>query len=58
MKAEGAVRYRYYTLVTAIFVTCLITSNIIAVKIVDVFGVIVPAATSRSASRTIRSPVR
>ncbi len=36
--------YRYYSLVTAIFVTCLITSNIIAVKIIDVFGIILPAA--------------
>jgi hypothetical protein len=30
--------------VTAVFVTCLITSNIIAVKIVDVAGLVVPAA--------------
>lgn len=29
---------------TALFVTCLITSNIIAVKIIDVLGVVVPAA--------------
>ncbi len=29
---------------TAVFVTCLITSNIIAVKIIDVLGVVVPAA--------------
>ena len=27
---------RYFTLVTAVFVTCLVTSNIIAVKIIDV----------------------
>jgi len=36
--------YRYFTLVTALFVACLITSNIIAVKIIDVAGVVVPAA--------------
>ena len=36
--------YRYLNLVTAVFVTCLVTSNIIAVKIIDVLGVVVPAA--------------
>lgn len=36
--------YRYLNLVTAVFVTCLVTSNIIAVKIVGVVGVVVPAA--------------
>ncbi len=36
--------YRYLNLVTAVFVTCLITSNIIAVKIIDVAGIVVPAA--------------
>lgn len=36
--------YRYLNLVTAVFVTCLVTSNIIAVKIIDVAGVVVPAA--------------
>ncbi len=36
--------YRYLNVVTAIFVTCLVTANIIAVKIVDVFGIVVPAA--------------
>ena len=41
MEKQG---YRYLNLVTAVFVTCLVTSNIIAVKIVDVFGVVVPAA--------------
>ncbi len=41
MEKEG---YRYLNLVTALFVTCLITSNIIAVKIIDVAGVVVPAA--------------
>ncbi|HEX8991017.1 MAG TPA: queuosine precursor transporter [Anaerolineales bacterium] len=37
-------QYRYLNLVTAIFVTCLITANIMAVKIVDVGGIVLPAA--------------
>ena len=41
METQG---YRYLNLVTGVFVTCLITSNIIAVKIVAVAGVVVPAA--------------
>ncbi len=41
MERQG---YRYLNLVTAAFVACLITSNIIAVKIIDVAGVVVPAA--------------
>jgi hypothetical protein len=44
---NGAVQnqgFRYFTAVTAVFVTCLVTANIIAVKIVDVFGIVVPAA--------------
>jgi queuosine precursor transporter len=36
--------YRYFTLVTAIFVTTLITSNIMAVKLVQIGGMILPAA--------------
>jgi queuosine precursor transporter len=32
-----------FVVVTAIFITCLITSNIIAVKLVSVFGLIMPA---------------
>jgi uncharacterized integral membrane protein (TIGR00697 family) len=36
--------YRYLAPITAIFVTCLITANIMAVKIIDVGGIIVPAA--------------
>ncbi len=36
--------YRYFNLVTAVFVTCLITANIMAVKIVDLFGITLPAA--------------
>jgi queuosine precursor transporter len=36
--------FRYYPLVTAIFVSTLIVSNVIAVKIVRLFGLYVPAA--------------
>ena len=36
--------YRYLNWVTAIFVACLITSNIIAVKLIDIGGLILPAA--------------
>lgn len=35
---------RWFVLVTAVFVTCLMTANIIAVKLVGVFGLVVPAA--------------
>jgi uncharacterized integral membrane protein (TIGR00697 family) len=34
----------WFVLITAVFVTCLITANIIAVKLVDIAGFIVPAA--------------
>lgn len=33
----------WFLLVTSIFITCLITSNIIAVKLVNIFGLILPA---------------
>jgi len=36
--------YRWYPLVTAVFVTSLIVSNIIAVKLVQIGGLILPAA--------------
>ncbi|HEY5572935.1 MAG TPA: queuosine precursor transporter [Anaerolineales bacterium] len=36
--------YRWFHVVTAVFVTALIISNIIAVKIVNIFGLILPAA--------------
>ncbi len=36
--------YRYLNWVVAIFVTCLITANIIAVKLIDIGGLILPAA--------------
>jgi len=33
----------WFLLVTSIFITCLITSNIMAVKLVNIFGLILPA---------------
>ena len=33
----------WFVVVTAVFVTCLITANIIAVKLISLFGLIVPA---------------
>lgn len=36
--------YRWFPLITAVFVTTLIVSNIIAVKVVEVAGLVVPAA--------------
>jgi queuosine precursor transporter len=42
--AEQPRQYRWLSLVTAVFVTVLIISNIIAVKLVQVFGLILPAA--------------
>lgn len=37
-------RYRFLPLVTGVFVTCLVVSNIIAVKLVTVAGLVLPAA--------------
>ncbi len=34
----------WFVVIVAIFVTCLLTANIIAVKLVSVFGLILPAA--------------
>lgn len=34
----------YFVFIAALFVTCLITANIIAVKLIEVFGLILPAA--------------
>ncbi|MEK6222713.1 MAG: queuosine precursor transporter, partial [Chloroflexota bacterium] len=36
--------YRYFSIVMAVFVTTLIISNIIAVKLVSLFGLFLPAA--------------
>ncbi len=35
---------QWFLVVTVIFVTCLITANIIAVKLIDIFGLVLPAA--------------
>jgi uncharacterized integral membrane protein (TIGR00697 family) len=35
---------QWFLVVTSLFITCLITANIIAVKLIDVFGLILPAA--------------
>ena len=41
----SSTRYsQWFILVTAIFITCLITANITAVKLVGVFGLVLPAA--------------
>jgi len=34
----------WFLLVASIFITCLITSNIVAVKLVNIFGLVLPAA--------------
>ena len=41
---EGTKYSHWFLIVVAVFVTCLITANIIAVKLVDLFGLILPAA--------------
>jgi uncharacterized integral membrane protein (TIGR00697 family) len=41
---EGTRYSHWFLIVVAVFVTCLITANIIAVKLVDLFGLILPAA--------------
>jgi uncharacterized integral membrane protein (TIGR00697 family) len=41
---EGTKYSHWFVIVVAVFVTCLITANIIAVKLVDLFGLILPAA--------------
>ncbi len=43
-KALDSAYSSWFVLVAAVFTTCLITSNIIAVKLVHVFGLIMPAA--------------
>lgn len=43
--ATISVRYsKWFLLISAIFITCLITANIIAVKLIDILGLILPAA--------------
>jgi hypothetical protein len=41
---EGTRYSHWFLIVVAVFVTCLITANIIAVKLVDLFGLVLPAA--------------
>jgi queuosine precursor transporter len=46
-KQNSPVHGRYshwFLLVASIFITCLITSNIIAVKLINIFGLLLPAA--------------
>jgi uncharacterized integral membrane protein (TIGR00697 family) len=46
-KENSLVHGRYshwFLLVASIFITCLITSNIIAVKLINIFGLLLPAA--------------
>jgi uncharacterized integral membrane protein (TIGR00697 family) len=44
-RPSGETRYSpWFLLVVALFVTCLIAANIIAVKLVDLFGLVLPAA--------------
>jgi len=42
--AAGRRSYRYFTFITAVFATLLVISNIIAVKLVSIAGLILPAA--------------
>ena len=42
-KAQGGYS-PWFVLIVAIFTTCLITSNIIAVKLIRIFGLVLPAA--------------
>lgn len=47
MKPDQATQkpaYRWYSFITAVFVVTLVTSNIIAVKVVHIFGLFLPAA--------------
>ena len=51
--APPSTRYsHYFVLVVAVFITCLITANITAVKLVEVGGLVVPAAISSFRSAT------
>lgn len=42
--SSSPVYSQWFVLVTAIFITCLITANITAVKLASVFGLVLPAA--------------
>jgi len=43
MKQENSGYSIWFVLIVGVFITCLITANIAAVKLVDIFGFIVPA---------------
>ena len=44
-ETQAEVRYsHWFTVLAALFVTCLITANVIAVKPIGVFGLVLPAA--------------
>lgn len=44
-KERVNIRYSvWFVLIVAVFITCLITANIIAVKLIGVFGLVLPAA--------------
>jgi queuosine precursor transporter len=43
-REENGRRYSgFFVIIVAVFITCLITANVIAVKLVDVFGMVMPA---------------
>ncbi|MCC7352825.1 MAG: queuosine precursor transporter [Anaerolineae bacterium] len=43
--SKSTLRYSpWFVLITAVFITCLVTANITAVKLVNVFGLVLPAA--------------
>ena len=41
---EGARHSNWFVIIVAVFITCLIAANITAVKLVDLYGLILPAA--------------
>lgn len=44
MKERSAAYSGYFIVIVAVFVTCLITANIVAVKVAVIFGLVLPAA--------------
>ncbi len=44
MEQSAKTYSRWFLMITAIFITCLITANIIAVKLMTVAGLVLPAA--------------
>lgn len=43
-RSDGAGLSHRFVVIAALFVTCLLTANLIAVKLIDVFGLLLPAA--------------